>query len=316
MLNNRPDFFIHCGDHIYADCPIERELKLPNGEIWRNVVTEKKSVVAHSLDEFRANYKYNWLDDNFRAFHADVPMLAQWDDHEVTNDWSPMGTSDETGYARTAARCWSRARAAPSTNSCRSAIFRRRMDASIARYRTARCSTCSCSTCAAIATPLLETGDARDACILGAKQLAWLKRELVASDATWKVIAADLPIGLFSEDAIALGDGPPDGASTSDRRSALLHQARGVRNIVWLTADMHYTAAHHYDPGRAVFPGFRAVLGIRLRARCSGTWAPGRLDNTFGPKVTYQKAATARISRPASGCSSSAASISTARPAS
>ena len=27
MLNNRPDFFIHCGDHIYADCPIERELK-------------------------------------------------------------------------------------------------------------------------------------------------------------------------------------------------------------------------------------------------------------------------------------------------
>jgi len=26
-------------------------------------------------------------------------MLAQWDDHEVTNDWSPIGTADETGYA-------------------------------------------------------------------------------------------------------------------------------------------------------------------------------------------------------------------------
>jgi len=33
---------------------------------------------------------------------------------------------------------------------------------------------------------------------------------LVASDATWKVIAADMPIGLFSEDGIALGDGPPE----------------------------------------------------------------------------------------------------------
>ena len=26
-------------------------------------------------------------------------MFAQWDDHEVTNDWSPIGTADETGYA-------------------------------------------------------------------------------------------------------------------------------------------------------------------------------------------------------------------------
>jgi alkaline phosphatase D len=53
MLENRPDFFINSGDSIYADCPIPSELKLPNGEIWRNVVTEEKSAVAHSLAEFR-----------------------------------------------------------------------------------------------------------------------------------------------------------------------------------------------------------------------------------------------------------------------
>ncbi len=99
MLQNRPDFFIHCGDHIYADCPIERELKLPNGAIWRNVVTEEKSVTAQSLAQFRGNYKYNWRDQNFRAFHAEVPLFAQWDDHEVTNDWSPGGTVDDTGFA-------------------------------------------------------------------------------------------------------------------------------------------------------------------------------------------------------------------------
>ena len=62
MLDNRPDFFIHSGDHIYADCPVERELKLPDGEVWRNIVTEEKSVVAQSLEQFRGNYKYNWLD--------------------------------------------------------------------------------------------------------------------------------------------------------------------------------------------------------------------------------------------------------------
>src|SRR5258707_4081641 len=71
MLDNRPDFFVHSGDHIYADCPVPSELKLPKGEVWRNIVTEEKSVVAHSLAQFRGNYKYNWLDDNFRAFHAE-----------------------------------------------------------------------------------------------------------------------------------------------------------------------------------------------------------------------------------------------------
>jgi alkaline phosphatase D len=33
MLENRPDFFVHSGDHIYADCPVPSELKLPDGEI-------------------------------------------------------------------------------------------------------------------------------------------------------------------------------------------------------------------------------------------------------------------------------------------
>ena len=33
---------------------------------------DEKSVVASSLEEFRGNYKYNWLDRNFRAFHAEV----------------------------------------------------------------------------------------------------------------------------------------------------------------------------------------------------------------------------------------------------
>src|ERR1700716_864180 len=47
MLENRPDFFIHSGDHIYADCPVQAELKLPNGQTWRNIVPEEKSVVAH-----------------------------------------------------------------------------------------------------------------------------------------------------------------------------------------------------------------------------------------------------------------------------
>src|SRR5260370_26015138 len=51
MLENRPEFFIHSGDHIYADCPVPSELKLPNGEIWRNILTEEKSAVAHGVTQ-------------------------------------------------------------------------------------------------------------------------------------------------------------------------------------------------------------------------------------------------------------------------
>ena len=49
MLHNNPDFFIHCGDSIYADCTMPAQQALPNGEIWRNIVTEEKSKVATNL---------------------------------------------------------------------------------------------------------------------------------------------------------------------------------------------------------------------------------------------------------------------------
>ena len=78
-----------------------REYKLPNGEIWRNIVTEEKSKVAETLAEFRGNYKYNLLDANLRAFNAEVPIFAQWDDHEVTNDWCPAATCHGGGYRET-----------------------------------------------------------------------------------------------------------------------------------------------------------------------------------------------------------------------
>ena len=57
--------------------------------IWQNVTTEAKAKVAETLQEFRGNYAYNLLDDNLRRFNAQVPIFAQWDDHEVANNWYP-----------------------------------------------------------------------------------------------------------------------------------------------------------------------------------------------------------------------------------
>ena len=61
MQANRPDFFIHSGDCIYADAPIPSTMELPGGQIWKNIVTEEKSKVAQTLADYRGNYKYNLL---------------------------------------------------------------------------------------------------------------------------------------------------------------------------------------------------------------------------------------------------------------
>ena len=55
-----PDFFIHCGDYIYADNPIKSEVELDDGSIWQNLTTPEKSKVAETLREFRGNYIYEF----------------------------------------------------------------------------------------------------------------------------------------------------------------------------------------------------------------------------------------------------------------
>ncbi|MFO5783240.1 alkaline phosphatase D family protein, partial [Klebsiella pneumoniae] len=79
----------------YADGPIPERIETESGRIWRNRVTEAKSKVAETLDEFRGNYRYNLLDDNLRRFNAEVPQIWQWDDHETTNNWSSSKQLDE-----------------------------------------------------------------------------------------------------------------------------------------------------------------------------------------------------------------------------
>ena len=59
MRRLRPDFFLHSGDTIYADGPIEAEKKWKDGTAWKTLVTEDKAKVAETIEEFRGNYKYN-----------------------------------------------------------------------------------------------------------------------------------------------------------------------------------------------------------------------------------------------------------------
>jgi alkaline phosphatase D len=135
--------------------------------------------------------------------------------------------------------------------------------------------------------------------ILGPVQVAWLKRALAASRATWKVIAADMPIGLvvtydgdrkWGIEGVAQGDGPARGRELEIADLLSFIKRANIRNTVWLTADVHYTAAHYYDPNKAQFQDFDPFWEFVSGPIHAGTFGPNRLDNTFGPQLRFIKA--------------------------
>ncbi len=153
----------------------------------------------------------------------------------------------------------------------------------------------------------LQAEQGADTAFLGREQLRWLKRELRASRATWKVIAADMPIGLHVPDgprweAIANGhDGEALGRELEIAELLTFIQRARVRNTVWLTADVHYCAAHHYHPNRAAYQQFEPFWEFVAGPLNAGSFGPNPLDGTFGPEVVFQKAPPTANSSPRAG---------------
>jgi alkaline phosphatase D len=143
--------------------------------------------------------------------------------------------------------------------------------------------------------------------ILGREQLSWLKRELERSTATWKVIACDMPLGVVVSsdmryEAVANeNDGSPLGRE-HEVADLLRHMhQRGITNLVWLTADVHYTAAHRYDPGRATIGEFTPFWEFVSGPIHAGSGTVKDLDATFGPHVMFAKGADQDGLGPADG---------------
>ena len=97
MRGVNPDFFIHSGDQIYADGPLQAEVKLDDGTIWKNVVDAGQ--VEGGRDAGRVPRQLRLQParrQHARASAAEVPILVQWDDHEARNNWYPGPDSSAT----------------------------------------------------------------------------------------------------------------------------------------------------------------------------------------------------------------------------
>ena len=299
MRKLNPDFFVHSGDTIYADGPIEAEKTLADGSIWKNITTQAKSKVAETLDEFRGNYVYNLMDHNLRRFHQDVPVIYQWDDHETTNNWYPAEILKSDVYRiKQASLLSARAKQAfleytpiRSNGDDPERIYRHisygpLLDVFVIDLRSYRSDN----------TGNVQPQPGPDTTILGKPQINWLVNGLKNSTATWKVIASDMPIGVQIHDEHQTFEGIANGNDRLLGREFELAEVLSsikryaVQNVVWLTADVHYTAAHYYDPNQATFQDFLPFYEFISGPLNSGTFGPANLDKTFGPQVLFYKA--------------------------
>ncbi|QPK63261.1 alkaline phosphatase D family protein [Methylomonas sp. LL1] len=307
MRLTKPQFFLQSGDSVYSDGPIPESKPAENGQIWTNLVTPEVSKVAETLAEFRGRYKYNFLDENLRRFNAEVPQVWQWDDHEVVNNWSDSkDLSNDSRYtvkdvpllvARATRAFHEYAPLRPQDGEESERIYRKishgkLLDVFVLDMRSYRGPN----------TDNLQPQQNAETSFLGEKQLAWLRRELQDSRATWKVISADMPIGLNIGDgvdaegnarweAIANGnDGPAAGRELEIAGLLKFIKQKHIDNIVWLTADVHYAAAHYYDPNQAASQDFLPFWEFVAGPLNAGSFGPNGTDGTFGPRVVFSKA--------------------------
>jgi len=229
-----------------------------------------------------------------------VPQLVQWDDHETTNNWYPgeMLISDDRYKVKSSSLLAARGKQAfieytpirfdanDPERIYRSFNYGSSLEIFMLDMRSYRGSN----------TTNRQTAASEETAFLGNAQVSWLKNKLQNSKARWKVIASDMPVGLVIEDGknsgkfenIANGDGPALGRELELAQLLRFIQQNNIQNVVWLTADVHYAAAHYYDPGKAQFTDFKPFWEFVAGPLHAGTYGPNKLDNTFGPLVKFQ----------------------------
>jgi alkaline phosphatase D len=308
LLARAPELFIHCGDSIYADGPIPETIALPDGSTWRNVVDPMKSKVAETLAEFRGAQRYPRRSAEVRALSAAVPLVSIWDDHEVRNDWYPGQTLEEdphytekrvdalAAHARRAFFEYAPTLRDPDGPMYRVVPWGPLVDVFLLDGRTFRSPN--------------EPAPAEGA-LLGAAQADWLVEALTRSTAAWKIVACNQPIGLViaghgkatqvAVDGWGNGPGAPREREVELARILSALRARRVKNVVWITADVHYCAAHRFDPARAVYKDFDPFWELVAGPMHATAFPRKASDETFGPEVVWATAGFDTFGSPADG---------------
>ncbi|MBL8680729.1 MAG: alkaline phosphatase D family protein [Myxococcales bacterium] len=199
------DFFIHLGDHIYADA----------GD---NAVT---------LAEYRDKYELSWPTTGMKALHKSTGTYLTWDDHEVLNNWDPETIS--AARLTNARNAFFEHRATR-----RNATSPNRLWRSFRWGRTAEIFILDCRSERRPSTR--STSASRASQYLSRAQMDWLKNGLRTSPCVFKFIMNSVPIV-----DRAGSDGDNWNGYVSQRNEILNHIANNdLRGVLWLSGDVHF----------------------------------------------------------------------------
>jgi alkaline phosphatase D len=283
-----PDFYVAAGDHIYADntCPAagaDGRRNIPGNFV--GIDTLSWTDRAALREQFRRHWRYNRADPFQQRLLRATSLYAQWDDHEVVNDFGAAwdrwhtGTAGRAGYGNVVAeglaafRLWN----AVPARMYRSFRWGRDLELFLLDNRSFRSRN--------------DLPDGPGKTMLGGAQLAWLKAGLRRSTATWKVVAAAAPLSVpagsdTARDGWASGGGPT--GFEHELRDLLADlDAANVRNIVFANAGPHTAYVFEYRPD-ANGDGDPLVFHEFVTGPLSADRFPPRsIDSTFGPRPLY-----------------------------
>lgn len=270
MLRHAADFLVFAGDTVYADLPCRGR-----------GVTPGAGFVATTLPQFRARHRHNRADEAFQAFLRRTPVYAVWDDHEVRNNFAgptepltPVGLRAFLDYWPVAA---------PDDEPTR--LYRRFRWGSLLelfvldtrQYRSDN-----------------AEADGPGKTMLGPAQRRWLVDAVGGSSARWKVVVSSVPLSIpvgppsarDSWSSASVFGLPQEGAGFATERDAILRNLRelGVRNLVFLAADVHHAELIRHHPWLDF--SFHEFVAGPLAA---GTGRPRPLDQGLGSRSLFAR---------------------------
>ena len=243
-----PDVFVGLGDMIYADNTCSAVGLYGNAQIPGGFGP------AADVPAFWAHWRYTRADEGLERLLEGTDYVGVWDDHEVVNDFGPLNDTRSTPpytpgvhlmpMGLQAFRDYTPVAIAPNTplRLYRSFRWGKNLELIVLDTRQYR------------DPNFADDSDARPKTMLGREQLTWLKQQLTASDATWKVIVSSVPM------SIPTGFPPTNGRdgwanfdqSTGYERELLdilgFMHVHNIRNTVWITTDVHFAEAFSYTP--------------------------------------------------------------------
>ncbi|GGN96756.1 alkaline phosphatase [Actinoplanes lobatus] len=248
MAEDRPDLVLFLGDYIYEESRSPGRVRTHAGG---ETVT---------LADYRRRYAQYRTDPDLRAAHAAAPWIVVPDDHEVENNYAKLTRANNRpvlSASKWRARQAAAYRAYYENMPLRSATFQRRVHwGRLATFHMLDTRRFRDDQACGDWWKVCDAADLPGRTITGAAQEKWLLDGLARHDGTWDVLGQQVFFAQFADEDGGANMDAWDGYRAARDRLQRGWLARGVRNPLVLTGDVHAAFANdlkldYRDPGSA-----------------------------------------------------------------